>query len=85
MTSLAGAMALFFSAIPKIIGFVVIVIVGWIIASLIAKGIAAILRAVRFNELAQRSGFGNFVAKMGTGTDSAGMIAAVAKWFVRRD
>lgn len=83
MTSLAGAMALFFSAIPKIIGFVVIVIVGWMIASLIAKGIAAILRAVRFNELAQRSGFGNFVAKMGTGTDSAGMIAAVAKWFVR--
>lgn len=83
MTSLAGAMMLFFSAIPKIIGFVVIVVVGWIIASLIEKAIAALLRAVRFNELAQRSGFGNFVAKMGTGTDSAGMIALVAKWFVR--
>lgn len=83
MTSLAGAMMLFFSAIPKIIGFVVIIIVGWMIASLIEKAIAALLRAVRFNELAQRSGFGNFVAKMGTGTDSAGMIALVAKWFVR--
>lgn len=83
MTSLAGAMALFFSAIPKIIGFIVIVIVGWFIASLIAKGIAAILRAVRFNDLAQKSGFAGFVAKMGTGTDSSGLIAAVAKWFIR--
>lgn len=83
MTSLATAMALFFSAIPKIIGFIIIVIVGWFIASLIAKGIAALLRAVRFNELAQRSGFAAFVGKMGTNTDSAGIIAGVAKWFVR--
>jgi hypothetical protein len=83
MTSLAAAMALFFSAIPKVLGFVVIVIVGWLIASLIEKGVAAILRAIRFNELANRSGLAGFVEKMGTGTDSAGMIGLVVKWFIR--
>ncbi|MDB5891176.1 MAG: hypothetical protein JWP47_2007 [Polaromonas sp.] len=83
MTSLAAAMALFFSAIPKIFGFVIILIIGWLVASLIEKGIAAILRTIRFNDLAQRSGLADFVAKTGTGTDSAGMLAAIVKWFIR--
>lgn len=83
MTSMAAAMAMFFSAIPKILGFLVIVIVGWIIASLVEKGVAAVLRAVKFNDLARRSGLADFVEKMGTGTDSAGLIGMVAKWFIR--
>lgn len=83
MTSMAAAMALFFSAVPKILGFAVILIVGWIIASLAEKAIAAVLRAIRFNELAQRSGFADFVKKMGSAADSSGMIGAVVKWFVR--
>jgi hypothetical protein len=45
--------------------------------------VAAILRAIRFNELATRSGLADFVSKMGTGTDAAGMIGAVVKWFIR--
>jgi len=83
MTSLAAAMALFFSAIPKVLGFLVIVIVGWVIASLIEKGVAALLRAIKFNDLARRSGLADFVTKMGTQTDSAGMIGLVVKWFIR--
>ncbi len=57
MTSLAGAMTMFLAAIPKIIGFLVIIILGWIIAGIIAKAVAALLRTVRFNDLAQSSGF----------------------------
>lgn len=83
MSSLAAAMALFFSGIPKILGFAIIIIVGWIVAALVAKAIAAVLRRVRFNDLAQRSGFASFVQKMDAGTDSSGMIAGVVKWFVR--
>jgi hypothetical protein len=83
MTSMAAALAMFFSAIPKILGFLVIVIVGWLLASLVEKGVAAILRAIKFNDLAARSGLADFVNKMGTGTDSAGMIGAVVKWFIR--
>ncbi|MGZ3158640.1 MAG: membrane protein [Burkholderiaceae bacterium] len=83
MTSLAAAMALLFSAIPKILGFAVILIVGWIIASLAEKAVAAVLRAIKFNELALRSGFAGFVHKMGSRADSSGMIGGVVKWFVR--
>lgn len=83
MTSLTAAMAMFFAAIPKILGFLIILIVGWMVASLVEKGVAAILRAIKFNDLARRAGLADFVDKMGAGTDSAGMIGAVVKWFIR--
>lgn len=83
MTSLTAALALFLSAIPKIIGFAVILIVGWIIASLIERAVAALLRAVHFNHLADRSGLSDFVVKMNAGVDASGMIGLVVKWFVR--
>ena len=73
----------FFSAIPRIIGFAVVLIVGWIISSLLARGVEALLHAVKFNELARRSGFADFVQKMGVRDDASGVIAGVVKWFVR--
>jgi hypothetical protein len=81
--SLAGALNTFLSAIPRIIGFAVVLIVGWIISSLLARGVAALLHAVNFNELARRSGFADFVQKMGVRNDSSGVIANIVKWFVR--
>ena len=43
---------------------------------------SAILRTIVFNDLAKRSDLADFVDKMGTGADSADMLAAVVKWFV---
>src|SRR5687768_8710988 len=83
MTSLVGALSMFLGAIPKVIAFVVILIIGWLIAAALAGAVAALLRAVRFNDLAQRSGFAGFVRNMGVHTDASGAIATVAKWFVR--
>jgi hypothetical protein len=83
MTSFAGAMALFFAAIPRVIGFVLILLIGWFVASLLEKGIRALLHAVKFDSLAQRAGFAGFVQKMGIQTDSSGFLALVVKWFVR--
>jgi Conserved TM helix len=81
--SLAGALGIFLSAIPRIVAFAIVLVVGWLIASLIAQGTIALLRAVRFNDLARRSGLAGFVQNMGVRQDAAGVIASVAKWFVR--
>jgi hypothetical protein len=83
MTSVAAALALLLGAIPKVIGFAVILIIGWIIASALATAVAAILRTVKFNELAKRAGISGFVQKMGVHTDAAGFLATLVKWFVR--
>lgn len=83
MTSLTAALSLFLAAIPRIIGFLLIIIIGWFISGLLATGVAALLRAVRFNDLAQSSGFSGFVRNMGVKKDPAGVLADIAKWFVR--
>jgi hypothetical protein len=83
LASAAAALALFFAAIPKILGFLVILIVGWLISGLVERAVAALLRAVRFNELAQRSGFSGFVQNMGVRRDASSFLGALAMWFVR--
>ena len=83
MTSLATALSLFLGAIPRIIGFLIILVIGWIIAGLIGTAVAAILRAIKFNVLAQRAGIQGFVHNMGLRTDPSGLLADIVKWFVR--
>lgn len=83
LTSLTTAMALFFSAIPKILAFVVILVVGWIIASIVAKAVDALLHTVKFNSVAERSGFSGFVHAMGIKNDTASFLGNIAKWFIR--
>ncbi len=83
MSSLSAAMAMLFSAVPKILGFLVILLAGWLIASLAERAVAAVLRTIHFNDLSERSGLSDFVRKMGTDTDASGMIGVVAKWFIR--
>jgi len=81
--SLAGALGAFLSAVPRIIAFAIVLAAGWLIAALIARATIAVLRAIRFNDLARRSGLAGFVQNMGVRQDATGVIASVAKWFVR--
>jgi hypothetical protein len=83
MSSVAAALALLLTGVPKVIGFVLILVIGWLVASALAAVVATILRAVRFNDLAQRSGFAGFVRQMGINRDSAGFLADLTRWFVR--
>lgn len=83
VASLTTALSLFLAAIPRIIGFLLIIIIGWFISGLLASAVAALLRAVRFNDLAQRSGLSGFVQNMGVRTDTSGVLAEITKWFVR--
>ncbi len=83
ITSFRDAFSMVLSAIPRILAFVIIVAIGWFVSSLLAKAVLGLLRAIRFDELMQRSGLSEFMAKMGTGVDSAGIVAGIVKWIVR--
>lgn len=81
--SFRDAFSMVVSAIPRILGFIIIVAIGWFVSTLLARAVVGLLRAIRFDELMQRSGLADFIAKMGTGIDSAGLVAAIVKWIVR--
>ena len=83
IASFRDALSMILGAIPRILGFIVVVAIGWFVSSLLARGVLGLLRAIRFDELMQRSGLADFMNKMGTGTDSAGIVAGIVKWLVR--
>jgi Conserved TM helix len=83
IASFRDAFSMILSAIPRIIGFIIIVAIGWFISTLFAKAVVGLLRAIRFDELMQRSGLADFMNKMGTGIDSVGIVAGIVKWIVR--
>src|SRR5215212_7987362 len=82
-TALAGALALLLAGIPRIIGFLLILLIGWFISGILARAVAGLLRVIRFNDLAQRAGITDFVQQMGIRRDAAGVMADIVMWFVR--
>jgi hypothetical protein len=82
-TSLAGALALLLAGVPRIIGFLLILLIGWFISGLLARAVASLLRVIRFNDLANRAGITGFVQQMGIRRDASGVMADIVMWFVR--
>lgn len=83
MTAFSGALGVFMAMIPKLIGFLAILIIGWFIASLVTKAVELVLRNVKFNDLANKAGISGVIAKSGLQTDASGLLAMVIKWFIR--
>lgn len=82
-TALAGALALLLTGIPRIIGFLLILLIGWFISGLLGRAVAGLLRVIRFNDLANRAGISGFVQQMGVRRDASGVLADIVMWFVR--
>jgi hypothetical protein len=83
MASFRDAFSMILGAIPRILGFIIVVAIGWFVSTILARAVTGLLRAIRFDELARKSGLADFLGKMSTGTDSAGVVAGLVKWLVR--
>jgi len=81
MASLAAAMSLLFAAVPRVLGFLVILGIGWLVASLIEKLLVAVLRAVHFDTFAERAGLAGMARTVQR--DPSRVLGLIAKWFVR--
>jgi Mechanosensitive ion channel, conserved TM helix len=82
LSALANALTLFLAFIPRLIGFLVIMLVGWLIAFLISKGITLLLRKLHFDQVAERIGLSRFDQRMGVHTDPAGILGKIVFWFL---
>lgn len=80
--ALSNAVNLILTFIPRVIGFLVILIVGLIIATLVAKAVTFLLRKVGFDRLSNRIGLARFEQRMGVSLDAAGILGKVVYWFI---
>src|SRR5579885_2583982 len=82
LTALGNALNLLLTFIPRFLGFLVILLVGWLIASLVSKAVAMLLRKVGFDRVSKRIGLTAFEQRMGLHMDSAGILGQIVFWFL---
>ena len=68
--------------IPRLFGFLVILLVGWLIATLVSKALTMLLRKVGFDRMSERIGLNRFEERMGVKMDSAGILGKIVYWFI---
>jgi hypothetical protein len=83
MVSATEAMQNLLGFLPALIGAILILIIGWIIAGVIAGLIEKGLRAVGFEKAAQSTGIAGFIENAGTGWTASKVVAEIVKWFIR--
>ncbi|MBA2284380.1 MAG: small-conductance mechanosensitive ion channel, partial [Ktedonobacteraceae bacterium] len=80
--ALSNALNLIVTFLPRVIGFLVIILVGWLIAYLVSRALTFLLRKLRFDNLADRIGITRFEQRMGVKMDAAGILGTVVFWFI---
>ncbi len=70
------------SALPKIIGALLILIIGWIIAKLLKRLFVRLLKLVKFNYLTEKSGIDKFLKEGGTKVNAIDVIGTLIYWFI---
>ncbi|PSL56506.1 putative transporter (transmembrane protein) [Saccharothrix carnea] len=66
--------------VPKLLGFLVVLLIGWLIAKALAKAVGFLLKRVGFDRLVERSGLGGAMAK--SPIDASNLIVKLVYYFV---
>ncbi len=68
--------------IPRLIGVLLILVIGWLIAKLIETVIVRVLKLVRLDTLSERSGTSNFLAKGGIKYTLSELLGVLIYWLM---
>ena len=82
VNALNDAVRLILTFIPRVVGFLVILIVGLILATLVSRALTLVLRKVGFDRMANRIGLSRFEQRMGITLDPAGILGKIVYWFI---
>ena len=83
ITGFAAAIAAFMTALPSVLGAILLLVIGWVVAGFIGGLLSKFLRTIRVDDLAERSGIAGFLRRARVNADAAGVIGGLVKWYVR--
>lgn len=69
-------------SLPRILGALLIFIIGWIIAKLLKRGVIKLLRLIKFDFLTEKTGIDKFLKEGGSKSDSIGIIGTLIYWIL---
>lgn len=67
---------------PKIIGAIVLIIIGLLIAGLLEQVVAQLIRASKIDGLVRKAGAEGYLTRAGVKLDIGKFIGAIVKWFI---
>ncbi|MBM3250712.1 MAG: hypothetical protein FJZ07_00505 [Candidatus Nealsonbacteria bacterium] len=70
----------FIGFLPKLIGAIVVFLIGWVIAVAIGKLVAEVLKRIKFNKIFEKEGWRTALEKAEIKVDASGFIGAIVKW-----
>ena len=70
----------FIDFIPKLIGAIIIFLIGWLISVAIGKLVAEILKRIKFNRIFEKGGWKTALDKAEIKVDAAAFIGVIFKW-----
>ncbi len=82
VNALNDAVRLILTFIPRVVGFLVILIAGLIIAWAVSKALTFLLRKIGFDRMANRIGLTRLEQRMNVRLDPAGVLGKVVYWFI---
>ncbi len=82
ISAFTNALTLVFNFVPRFVAFLVILLVGWIIAYAVQKGVTLLLRKLGFERFSERAGLTRLEHRMGMRMDTAGILGKIAFWFI---
>ena len=71
----------FISFLPNLLGAIVVFIVGWFIAEVVAKLAAQIINVLRIDQILERMGFEKSLQRANMKLNSGKFIGEIVKWF----
>jgi hypothetical protein len=79
-TSFQDLVTTLFHSIPKIVVFLAILVIGWVVAKVLARVVDAILRKVKFDRFVERGVVGQALAR--SSTDATTLIARIVYYAI---
>lgn len=81
-TALVDALGVLLRFIPALIGALLILLIGWIVARIVKAIILRVLQAIRFDQVMAATGIDGLLRRGGIHMDIAGIFASLIYWFV---
>jgi len=76
-------LAAFLLTLPSIVGALLLLVIGWIVAGFVGGLAARLLRKVGVDQLATKAGITAFLQRARIKLDAAGLVGGIVTWYVR--
>lgn len=83
ITGLTAGLARLFGAIPNIIGALLLLVIGWIVAGIVGNLFAKLCKAVHIDTVSTRVGAAGFLEQTGSKLKASDIMGEIIKWVIR--